>query len=141
MLKAMKNITQDMEQLWYSPLNDGYTGGINHSHYCNTRYHGLNLHAYFTKGTVEFRLFNGTTHAGKIKAYVQFCLAMSAWAITCDTNRLYFRGISGYTQEQKAELMERVLRNRLGLKGAEYRTCRYHMTQAFRTATTEVEAS
>ena len=26
-------------------------------HYNNTRYHGLNLHATFTKGTVEFRLY------------------------------------------------------------------------------------
>ena len=34
---------------------------------------------------MEFRLFNGTTHAGRIKAYVQFCLAMSAWAINCDS--------------------------------------------------------
>ncbi len=67
----------NLESLWYSSVNDGYYGGINHEHYNSTRYHGLNLHAYFSKGTVEFRLFNSTLHAGKVKAYIQFCLALS----------------------------------------------------------------
>ena len=49
----------------------------------------LNLHATFTKGTVEFRLFqfdapaggkqNGL-HAGQLKAYIQLCLALSQMA-------------------------------------------------------------
>ena len=52
------------------------------NHYNSSRYHGLNLHATFTKGTVEFRLFNGTLHAGEIKAYIQFCLAVAHQALT-----------------------------------------------------------
>lgn len=134
LLRAMKNTIRsngNMEATWYSRANDDYEGGIDHQHYNATRYHGINLHAFFTKGTVEFRLFNGTTHAGKIKAYVQFCLAMSAWAIEADSDRLYFKGCGSYTQEQKANLMRRVLKNRLGLKGDEYKTCRQHLTSAF----------
>ena len=138
LLKAMKNdeqkTKQSVENIWYSRANDGYTGGINHEHYNRTRYHGINLHAFFTKGTVEFRLFNGTTHAGKIKAYVQFCLAMSAWAINCGNNNLYFKGIAGYTDEQKAAIMKRVLINRLGLAGPEYKTCRLHLTNVWNHA-------
>ena len=137
LLRAMKNTVRsngNMEATWYSRANDNYAGGIDHQHYNSTRYHGINLHAYFTKGTVEFRLFNGTTHAGKIKAYVQFCLAMSAWAIETDTDRLFFKEVSHYTQEQKADLMNRVLKNRLGLKGAEFKTCRQHLTSAFTSA-------
>ena len=137
LLRAMKNTIKahgSMEATWYSRANDNYTGGIDHQHYNATRYHGVNLHAYFTKGTVEFRLFNGTTHAGKIKAYVQFCLAMSAWAIETDADRLYFKEVSHYTQEQKAKLMNRVLKNRLGLKGTEFKTCRKHLTSAFTPA-------
>lgn len=137
LLKAMKNTVKSngsMEAAWYSPANDGYTSGISHEHYNSTRYHGVNLHAYFTKGTVEFRLFNGTTHAGKIKAYVQFCLAMSAWAIETDADRLFFKEVSHYTQDQKAALMNRVLKNRLGLKGPEFKTCRQHLTSAFTQA-------
>ena len=120
-----------LERLWYSRLNSGYTGRIDHGHYNSTRYHGINLHAFFTKGTVEFRLFNGTTHAGKIKAYVQFCLAMSAWAIEGKSTSLHFRTIKNYTMEQKKALMLRVLKNRLGLKGKEFRTARLHLTAAF----------
>ena len=120
-----------LERLWYSRLNSGYTGRIDHGHYNSTRYHGINLHAFFTKGTVEFRLFNGTTHAGRIKAYVQFCLAMSAWAIEGKSTSLHFRTIKNYTMEQKKALMLRVLKNRLGLKGKEFRTARLHLTAAF----------
>ena len=120
-----------LERLWYSRLNSGYSGSIDHGHYNSTRYHGINLHAFFTKGTVEFRLFNGTTHAGRVKAYVQFCLAMSAWAIEGKSTNLHFRTIKNYTMEQKKALMLRVLKNRLGLKGKEFRTARLHLTAAF----------
>ena len=139
LLTAMKhdNVrTKDsVERIWYSSLNDGYTGTNNRAHYNVTRYHGINLHAFFTKGTVEFRLFNGTTHAGKIKAYIQFCLAMSAWAIEAKetTGRLFFKSAAKLTKEQKRQLMLRVLKNRLGLKGWEFRTARLHLTAAFRS--------
>lgn len=129
-----------LERLWYSTMNDGYDGGINHDHYNATRYHGINLHAFFTKGTVEFRLFNGTTHAGKIKAYIQFCLAMSAWAIEHKGERLYFKSCGKYSQEKKAALMKRVLVNRLGMAGPEFKTARLHLTKAF-TKNAEVTAA
>ena len=134
LLNAMKTSGTDkdaMERIWYSAVNDGYTGGISHEHYNSTRYHGINLHAFFTKGTVEFRLFNGTTHAGKIKAYVQFCLAMSAWAIECKDTRLYFKSCANYTAAQKEQLMMGVLSKRLGLSGPEFKTCRLHLTAPF----------
>ena len=98
LLKAMKaggkESKEAAERIWYSSANDGYTGTIDHQHYNPTRYHGINLHAFFTKGTFEFRLFNGTTHAGKIKAYIQFCLAMSGWAIETNDNRKFFKDCS-----------------------------------------------
>ena len=64
-------------RLWY----DGDMSR-RYSHYDNSRYHALNLHAVWQKGTVEFRCFNGTTHAGKIKTYIQLCLAISNQALT-----------------------------------------------------------
>ena len=132
MKKAADKNRAETERLWYSRLNDGYTGGIDHEHYNPTRYHGINLHAFFSKGTVEFRLFNGTTHAGKIKAYVQFCLAMSAWSIDCKDNNLYFKSIKNLSSEQRGKLMGNVLKNRLGLSGREFKTCRDHLTAAFK---------
>ena len=140
--KAMKKTEglsrSQTESIWYSRLNDGYSGGVSRNHYNDTRYHGINLHAFFTKGTVEFRLFNGTTHAGKIKAYIQFCLAMSAWAIACPDNNLYFRSTANMTAEQKGKLMMSVLTNRLGLTGQEFKTCREHLTAAFATSESAV---
>lgn len=144
LFKAMKadqeKTKESLERIWYSSVNDGYIGGIDHSHYNRSRYHGVNLHAFFTKGTVEFRLFNGTTHAGKIKAYVQFCLAMSAWAIGCEKNDLFFKPTTNMTAEQKERLMGNVLKNRLGLRGKGFKTCRLHLTAAFRPAEAEASA-
>lgn len=126
-MKKDKNLSKDRaEQIWYSSANDGYTGGINHEHYNSTRYHGVNLHSYFSKGTVEFRLFNSTLHAGKIKAYIQFCLAVSAWSITSQ-EKVVFHSIEGYTPEKKVTIMRNILINRLGLSGNEFKTCRLHL--------------
>ena len=140
LLNAMKSDKQmtkrELEAIWYSSVNDDYHGGIDHQHYNSTRYHGINLHAFFTKGTVEFRLFNGTTHAGKIKAYIQFCLAMSAWAIDAEDN-MYYKSCASYTKEQKGQLMLGVLTRRLKMTGPEFKTARLHLTSAFANATEE----
>ena len=130
----------DIETIWYSQSNDNYYGGINHEHYNQTRYHALNLHSFFSKGTVEFRLFNSTLHAGRVKAYVQFCLALSAWSVE-STGRTVFRNVSGYTSEQKATLMYHILTNRLGLYGDEFKTCRYHLMKRLKDNATNIAAA
>lgn len=123
-MKMDRNLTKNsLERIWYSSSNDNYNGGIDHAHYNSTRYHGVNLHSYFSKGTIEFRLFNSTLHAGKVKAYVQFCLAISAWSITSE-DKILFRTTNNYTASQKVTLMRNILTNRLGLYGEEYKTCR-----------------
>lgn len=133
-MKREANLTKDKaEQIWYSEANDHYWGGVNHSHYNETRYHSLNLHSFFSKGTVEFRLFNSTLHAGKIKAYVQFCLALSAWSIE-STGKVVFRSVSGYSADKKVTLMYHILTNRLGLYGDEFKTCRFHMMKNLKDA-------
>lgn len=133
-MKKDKNLSKEkLEQIWYSSANDGYAGGINYEHYNHTRYHGINLHSYFSKGTIEFRLFNSTLHAGKIKAYIQFCLAVSAWAINSQ-DKIVFRSMSGYTAEQKVTIMRNILTHRLGLYGNEFKTCRLHFMTSLKKA-------
>lgn len=133
-MKKDKYLTKEKaEEIWYSRANDGYCGGIDHQHYNSTRYHGVNLHSFFTKGTVEFRLFNSTLHAGKIKAYIQFCLAVSAWAITSQ-EKIVFRSMDGYTPEQKVTIMRNILTHRLGLYGDEFKTCRLHLMTPLKKA-------
>ena len=90
-------------------------------HYNNSRYHGLNLHATFTKGTVEFRLFNGTLHAGEIKAYIQFCLAVAHQALTQK------KASARKTETDNEKYAFRCWMLRLGLIGDEFKTCRLHM--------------
>ncbi|MCD8196104.1 MAG: amidoligase family protein [Lachnospiraceae bacterium] len=75
-----------LANVWYESQNCEY--GRN-QHYNSSRYHMTNLHATFTKGTIEFRLFqfdaphdgklNGM-HAGQLKAMIQLCLAISQLA-------------------------------------------------------------
>lgn len=140
-MKSKKDLSKRMvEEIWYSPSNDGYYGGINHDHYNQTRYHGVNLHSYFSKGTVEFRLFNATLHAGKIKTYVQFCLAVSAWAIESQ-EKIAFRSMNGYTPQQKVTLMRNVLINRLGLCGDEFKTCRLHLMKPLKKNAERISAA
>ena len=75
----------------------------------------------FQKGTVEFRLFNGTLHAGKIKAYIQFCLAIGAQALnqSCASRRK--------TQTSNEKYTFRTWLLRLGLNGEEFATARQHL--------------
>ena len=86
--------------------------------YHSTRYHGLNLHAMFTKGTVEFRLFNSTLEASEVKAYVQFVLALSNQAL------LHKKAVLKKTQSYNDKYLFRCFLLRLGLIGDEFKDCR-----------------
>jgi len=104
-----------LKDIWYA----GSTRDRD-EHYNDTRYHGLNLHSTFTKGTVEFRLFNSTTHAGEIKAYIQFCLAVSHQALTQK------KASARKTVTDNEKYAFRCWMLRLGLSGDEFKTCRLH---------------
>lgn len=104
-----------LKDIWYAGSNRGRM-----EHYNETRYHGLNLHSTFTKGTVEFRLFNSTTHAGEIKAYIQFCLAVSHQALTQK------KASARKTVTDNEKYAFRCWMLRLGLSGDEFKTCRLH---------------
>mgnify|MGYP000497994283 CR=1 FL=1 len=114
--KKPKTLEQ-VSRIWYNG-NDG-----RHEHYHNSRYHCLNLHSVFQKGTIEFRLFNGTTHAGKIKAYIQICLAISHQALIqrC-ASRIK-------TQSTNEKYTFRTWLLRLGLIGDEFKTARLHLLE------------
>ncbi len=106
---------EQFESMWY----DGRSGS--HYHYHSSRYHGLNLHSVFSKGTIEFRLFNSTLHAGKIKSYIQLCLAISHQA-------LIQKGASRIrTQSPNEKYTFRTWLLRLGMIGDEFKTARLHL--------------
>ena len=91
-------------------------------HYHQSRYHALNLHSVFYHGTVEWRLFNSTLHAGEAKANIILAMAISAQGIN-----------QKYTQFRKTPIGDnpaftfRTFLLRLGLIGPEYKNVRMHL--------------
>ncbi|MEQ8154484.1 MAG: amidoligase family protein [Clostridiaceae bacterium] len=114
--KKKPKTIEALADIWY----EGYGAETRRKHYHSSRYHGLNLHSIFDKGTVEFRLFNSTTHAGKIKAYIQFCLAVSYQAINQKS------ASCKRTNTENEKYTFRCWMLRLGLIGKEFETCRQH---------------
>ena len=104
-----------LEDIWYEG-NDG-----SHEHYNWTRYYALNLHSVFYRGTVEWRCFNSTLHAGRAKAYVNLCLAMSAQAINQRSS------VMRKTVSDNELFTFRVWLVRMGLNGPEFKTTRDHL--------------
>ena len=109
-----KDLTQ-LESIWYEG------GDGSREHYNWSRYYALNLHSVFYRGTVEWRCFNSTLHAGRAAAYVNLCLAMSAQAIA-QRNSVMRKTVSDN------ELFTfRVWLVRLGLNGPEFKNTREHL--------------
>lgn len=104
-----------LEHLWYNGESGRY------QHYNRTRYHGLNLHSVFYKGTIEFRLFNSTLHAGEVKSYIQLCLAISNQAL----HQKYASRTKSQSDNEKYTFRTWLLR--LGLIGDEFKTARHHL--------------
>ncbi len=114
----------ELADIWYSTQGCGYGRS---AHYNPSRYRMLNLHATFTKGTVEFRLFQfdnptaerkGGIHAGQLKAYIQLCLALSEMTKEVKT------ASPKEQQKENKKFAMRTWLNRLGLIGAEFKTAR-----------------
>lgn len=117
--KKPKTIKQ-LADIWYK----GYGAENRSRHYHTSRYYGLNLHSTFTKGTIEFRLFNGTMHAGKIRSYIVFCLAVSHQALKQKS------ASARRTKTDNEKYTFRCWLLRLGLIGEEYKNCRTHLLKA-----------
>ncbi len=118
----------ELADVWYNSQSANYSRS---AHYNDSRYHMLNLHATFTKGTIEFRLFqfdassgdkkNGL-HAGQLKSYIQLCLALSAMAKNAK---------NASPKPQQTENPKYAMRTwllRLGFIGDEFKTARETFT-------------
>ena len=118
-----------LADIWYTANGANY--GRN-QHYNDSRYHMTNYHAVFTKGTIEFRLFqfdkpaNGKKnglHAGQLKSYIQLCLALSEMAKELKT------ASPKPQQTENPKFAMRTWLIRLGLVGAEFSTARDFLTR------------
>ena len=118
-----------LADIWYTSQGENY--GRSH-HYNGSRYRMLNLHATFTKGTVEFRLFQfdeptaerkGGIHAGQLKSYIQLCLALSQMAKDAK------KASPKPQQNENPKYAMRTWLLRLGFIGEEFATARDFLTR------------
>ena len=109
-----------LEDIWY----DGAPMWERDRHYNNTRYHFLNLHSFFHgHGTVEFRGFNSTLHAGEVRSYIVLALALNHQALvqkSCSARK---------PQTENEKFAMRTWLNRIGFIGDEFKACREHLTK------------
>ena len=127
--KKKPSTMANLADIWYTSQGENY--GRN-QHYNASRYRMLNLHATFTKGTVEFRLFqfdaptqdkqNGI-HAGQLKSYIQLCLALSEIAKEVKT------ASPKPQQNENPKYAMRTWLLRLGFIGEEFATARNVLTK------------
>lgn len=116
--RAKPTTREALNEAWFGYRNP------NPAHYDGARYRDINLNNVWRMGTVEFRLFNGTTHAGEVKAHIQLCLAIAAKAKTA---------ACASTKNQRpynpasAKYDLRVFLLRLGLIGPEFKNTRMHL--------------
>lgn len=113
---------------WYNCY--GY-GDSRSAHYNHSRYHLINLHRYFSTlgtvaNTIEIRAFNGSLHAGEIRAFVAFVLAMNGQAlqssrILSTKNPIMIAGNEKFAM--------RTWLNRIGFIGDEFKNCREHLAK------------
>ena len=126
--KKPTTMTQ-LADIWYTSHGANYGRD---QHYNDSRYHMLNYHATFTKGTVEFRLFQfdaptadrrGGLHAGQLKSYIQLCLALSQMAKEVKT------ASPKPQQNENPKYAMRTWLLRLGFIGDEFATARDILTR------------
>lgn len=124
--KKKPETMDELKRLWYN----GFDGS--HMHYHHSRYHMLNFHSVFSKGTIEFRLFQfdnptdnkkGGLHAGQLKSYIQLCLALSELALTQKS------ASAKIIQRENKKYAMRTWLLRLGFIGEEFKTARTLFTE------------
>lgn len=129
MPRSVVGAIRTAEGIDFMAIGRAYYGGqipanVPNNHYHLCRYRDLNLHNLYNgnKGTVEFRLFEATTHAGEVKADVLFALSVVAKAKTakfvqCTGERYVGKG-------GKADMG--LLFQLLGWRGEDFKVARHH---------------
>lgn len=125
--KKKPQTMEGLADIWYETQAPHESRTI---HYNQSRYHMLNFHATFTKGTIEFRLFQFANpyggkkrgiHCGELRAYICLCLALSQMAK---------QSKKASPREPQVENMKFAMRTwliRLGLVGDEFAVVREHL--------------
>ena len=118
-----------LADIWYSTQNADWGRS---QHYNSSRYHMLNYHATFTKGTIEYRLFQFEAphdgkqcgiHSGRLKSFIQLSLALSQMAKEVKTASPNVQVTDNKKYAMRCWLL------RLGFIGEEFATAREILTK------------
>jgi hypothetical protein len=110
----------DVRAAWYGYRNATPT------RYDSSRYRGMNLNSMFFRGSIELRYFNGSLHAGEIKSYIQFALALAAKALSSKSASSRKREFNPASARYDFRVW---LVCGLGMVGDEFKTARHHLTK------------
>ena len=101
-IKSLINCTTSAEfvELWYED------SGISREKYNDSRYHGLNLHARFYLGTIEFRYHSGTLNSEKIINWVKICNSIVETGMKLSRDANWVEGQRFYTEIQDVERVD-----------------------------------
>jgi hypothetical protein len=109
----------ELREIWYGSAH------AQPSRYHVSRYRGLNLNSFFFRGTIEIRAFEGTLHAGEVKANVHFALGLAAKALRA-------KSASSRRRDSRPDATKyefRVFLLGLGFIGDEFKNTRMHLTK------------
>jgi len=114
---------EEMMCAWYGHRPDEYSYASSNSrdHGHASRYAAFNLHSYFYRGTIEFRVFNSTMNPDRVQAYIALCMGLVADAVNGNRrsiNKRYALGgmYRGETKESNAfHRLQQVLRYEAGM--------------------------
>lgn len=70
---------EHLQMLWYKARDLDQSNRYRNGKYDSSRYHGFNLHALFTIGTIEMRYHHGTLNRRKITNWINFHLMIFDW--------------------------------------------------------------
>lgn len=132
-LDGIREMTLDaINMAWFGVSTPWHNIG----HYEGHRYRTLNLNNLWRDSkTVEFRLFEGTLHAGEVKANIALCLALAVNALVAKNPRGGHRTIDAHD----GKFDGRALLVHLGLNGEAFKTVRQHLTKRLNGASTKHE--
>ena len=114
-----KSLVQ-LGKLWYQDNDDHHS-----EHYHSSRYHGVNFHSLYYRGTVEFRWFESSLHAGRVKSYIQYCLLLANRA----KNVKFAASKKRSFNPESAKYDLRVHLLRIGAIGDEFKTMRHFLLE------------
>ena len=119
--KCRKRDASEMNRLWY-----GYQKP-NPGRYDIERYSSVNFTSLFVRGSVEFRLFEFPTeilHAGMVRAWVVFVLALGARALNCRCTSSRRREFNAESSRYDFRVFAVI---NLGIKGSDMANVRKHL--------------